>query len=112
MEALRFEDEKGYVTYEIHGPLFFGSVQRFLDLFEPQNDTKLTVVNFRYSHLFDHSAMEAITQVADRYQSLGKELHLRNLSPQGHRLLHKADNPTGATICTDTHRHITVDRLS
>ena len=63
--------EKGAKVYEIDGPLFFGSVESFLELFKPDNDPK--VVIFNNSKVVDQSALKAIEDIAERYQNTGNQ---------------------------------------
>ncbi|MEZ6162879.1 MAG: sodium-independent anion transporter [Phycisphaerales bacterium] len=54
--------------YQLHGPLFFGSVTRFRDLFDPNNDPDDVVIDFYFSRVYDQSGLEAINTLAARYQ--------------------------------------------
>ncbi|CAE8610852.1 unnamed protein product [Polarella glacialis] len=67
-------------TYKLRGPLFFGSTQAFGDLFDAKSDPEDVVLDFAGSRVLDHSALEAINGLAERYGALGKRLHLRHLS--------------------------------
>ncbi|CAG0908797.1 unnamed protein product, partial [Cyprideis torosa] len=80
----------GGKVYELNGPLFFASVQNFQDLFTPADDPDDVVVDFANSRVADHSAIEAIDKLAERYERRGKRLHIKHLSPECRRLLHKA----------------------
>ena len=79
--------EKGAKVYEIDGPLFFGSVESFLDLFKPENDPKVVILDFTNSKVVDQSALKAIEDIAERYQNSGREIKLRHLSKDCHYLL-------------------------
>ena len=48
------------------------------------------MVDFRHARVVDHSGLEAIDGLAERYRVLGKRLHLRHLSPDCLNLLDKA----------------------
>jgi len=74
-------------SYNISGPLFFGSTQAFSRLFSVKEDPDDVVIDFTGSRVFDHSALEAINSIADRYGSLGKRVYLRHLSKDCARLL-------------------------
>ncbi|MGZ9812308.1 SulP family inorganic anion transporter [Pseudoroseicyclus sp. H15] len=84
-------DYEGVRVYRIQGPLFFGSAQGFAELFTPETDPELVVVDFAGSRVADHSALEAIDSMAHRYEALGKKLELKHLSPDCRRLLDRAD---------------------
>ncbi len=82
--------EIGARVYEIEGPLFFGSAGGFIELFNPENDPDTIILDFMGSRVVDHSALQAIEAVAEKYQQAGKRLQLRHLTPDCHRLLSKA----------------------
>lgn len=90
IHAERYEDEKGFTVYKIHGVLFFGNAQNFKDIFKPQKDNKHIKINFKDSKVIDLSGIEAIDSLAERYQKNGKRIHLRHLSKDCGRLLEKA----------------------
>jgi len=79
--------EKGAKVYDIDGPLFFGSVESFLDLFNPDNDPKTVILDFTNSKVVDQSALKAIEDVAARYEQSGRKVKLRHLSKDCHHLL-------------------------
>ncbi|MDE0823872.1 MAG: STAS domain-containing protein, partial [Dehalococcoidia bacterium] len=78
-------------VYNLHGQLCFASVSTFRDLFEPAADPAEVVINFANSRVWDHSGMEAIVDLAQRYDRAGTRLHLLNLSDSCEDMLHKAN---------------------
>ncbi len=82
--------EKGAKVYEITGPLFFGSSDGFMELFDVAADPKTVIVDFAESRVVDQSALQAIEAIAAKYEAAGKTLMLRHLSRDCHRLLNKA----------------------
>jgi SulP family sulfate permease len=82
--------EDGTKVYEIWGPLFFGSVQAFKSKFDPNSDPDKIVIDFIESKVSDHSALEALFSLVEKYQSLGKEIHIRHLSEECQVLMMKA----------------------
>lgn len=91
IRARKYVDEKGYKHYEIYGPLFFGSTTAFGEKFDIQNDPEHVVIDFKESRIMDHSAIEAVSKITERYAKVGKTAHLRHLSDDCRRLLDKAD---------------------
>ncbi|MEX0884388.1 MAG: SulP family inorganic anion transporter, partial [Cyclobacteriaceae bacterium] len=73
-------DENGVKHYEIYGPLFFASATTFGEKFDPVNDPDEIIIDFRESRVVDHSGMEAIHKVTERYDKLGKTLYIRHLT--------------------------------
>ena len=82
--------EKGAKVYEIEGPLFFSSTDSFLELFKPEEDPEVVIIDFAGSKVIDQSALKAIEDIADKYNSFGKKVKLRHLTKDCHRLLSRA----------------------
>lgn len=80
----------GEKIYRIEGPLFFGSVDGFAELFDPAADPASVTVDFANSRVVDQSALQAIEALAARYEAEGKALQLRHLSRDCHALLNRA----------------------
>ncbi|GGY40763.1 SulP family inorganic anion transporter [Parvularcula lutaonensis] len=80
------EDEDGKL-YRVEGPLFFGSVESFMDLFDPKGDPDKVIIDFGSARVADHSGLAAIDALAQKYATEGKDLRLRHLSPDCQRLL-------------------------
>ena len=81
--------DKGAKVYEIEGPLFFSSANSFLEIFNPEQDPKLVIIDFAKSRVIDQSALKAIEDVAHKYNSFGKKIKLRHLTKDCHKLLSK-----------------------
>ncbi|QMU59262.1 MAG: STAS domain-containing protein [Boseongicola sp.] len=90
IHAKRYDTPEGARVYQVQGPLFFGSVEGFTELFEPKSDPTRVIVDFADSRVVDQSALTAIEAVAAKYKSAGKELQLRHLSKDCHQLLSRA----------------------
>jgi SulP family sulfate permease len=91
----------GTREYDLHGALFFGSTNRFRELFSPATDPGEVIIDFADSRVFDHSGIDAIQSVAESYRKQGKNLHLRHLSEDCRRLLHKAQDLVEVNIHED-----------
>ena len=78
-------------VYVLHGQLFFASITSFRDLFHPSDDPLEVVLDFQHSRVWDHSGIQAIGDLARRYEATGRELHLLNLSANSQRILSKAN---------------------
>ncbi|AUQ61598.1 SulP family inorganic anion transporter [Phaeobacter inhibens] len=84
------ESDNGAKVYEIEGPLFFGSTDGFIELFDVAGDPDHVIVDFARSRVVDQSALQAIEALAGKYEAEGKALVLRHLSRDCHQLLTKA----------------------
>ncbi len=88
--AKSYTTPEGARVYQVQGPLFFGSAEGFAELFDPKGDPKVVIVDFADSRVADQSALQAIEAVAVKYESEGKQIQLRHLSRDCHRLLQRA----------------------
>ncbi len=86
----RMKDD-GTKIYEIWGPLFFGSIQEFSNKFDVKNDPESVEIDFVESRVSDHSALEAISNLVDKYEAEGKSIKLKHLSEDCKILLFKAN---------------------
>ena len=112
MMAKRSDIDGGNTIYELHGPLFFGSIHSFSNLFTPKEDSENVVVDFSLSRVLDHSGLEAIDSLAERYMKLGKTLHLIHLSPECKKLLKKAGDLVEDNLTEDPRYRIATDQLA
>lgn len=112
MDAKTYTNEQGSVIYELHGPLFFGSIHSFNRLFDPRQDPDDIIIDFRYTRVHDHSGLEAISSLAERYTRLGKTLHLIHMSPECKELLGNAGDLVEVVVSPDMHYHVATDRLA
>jgi len=107
-----YDDEKGSRVYELNGPLFFGSVKSFMELFDPKSDPDDVIIEFQNSRVADHSAIEAIDSLAEKYIKLGKSLHLRHLSEECKLLLTKAGDLVEVNVMEDPTYHVADDKIA
>lgn len=106
------EDHKGSTVYAVTGPLFFGSVTSFLERFDPQQDNDDVIIDFARSRVADHSGLEAIDTLADRYLNAGKRLHLVHLSAECRKLLTKAGGLVEVNVIEDPKYFVAEDSLA
>ncbi|WP_242130509.1 SulP family inorganic anion transporter [Aestuariivivens marinum] len=85
----RMKDD-GTKVYEIWGPLFFGSIIAFNEKFDVNNDPDKVEVDFIESRVSDHSAIEAIFNLVNKYEAAGKQIKLTHLSEDCKVLLYKS----------------------
>nr|WP_254656340.1 SulP family inorganic anion transporter [Jannaschia sp. CCS1] len=90
ISASTYETPEGARVYQVKGPLFFGSAAGFGELFSPETDPSLVVVDFADSRVADQSALQAIEKLAAQYEAAGKKIELRHLTRDCHALLTKA----------------------
>lgn len=90
IHATTYETPEGAKVYQVQGPLFFGSATGFVEMFDIKNDPGMVIVDFAGSRVADQSALEAIENVAAKYEDAGKRIQLRHLTRDCHALLTKA----------------------
>lgn len=91
----------GTKIYEIWGPLFFGSTTNFMTKFDVKEDPELVEIDFIESKVSDHSGVEAMRAIVDKYQAAGKKVTLTHLSPDCKALLLKS-NPQFDEVIQDS----------
>jgi len=81
----------GTKIYEIWGPLFFGSITAFNEKFDIKTDPDNVEIDFVEARITDHSAIEAIHNLVEKYQAAGKKITLKHLSEDCKLLLEKSN---------------------
>ena len=103
-------DENQVKHYEISGPLFFGSVTAFKDIFDYSNDPDEVIIDFSESAVRDHSAIEVLNKTTAKYAKLGKKVHLKHLNEDSRRILDNASEIININLWEDLH-HNTITNL-
>ncbi len=106
-----FIDDKKAKHYELSGYIFFGSVRNFSDLFTVKADPSEVYIDFKDAKVLDHSGIEALNALTDRYLKRGKKLHLLHLSPDCRKLLKNAEAVIDVNIKEDPKYNIADDLL-
>ena len=109
IRARKFIDKDGVKHYEIYGPLFFASTTNFAEKFDVANDPEVVIIDFKDSRVADMSAIEALNVLTQRYQKVGKKVHLRHLSKDCRRLLRNANDIIDVNILEDPTYKVVVD---
>jgi SulP family sulfate permease len=114
IRARKRTKEDGTKIYEIWGPLFFGSVQNFNSKFDAKSDPDKIEIDFIESKVNDHSGIEAIKNITNKYLDLGKDVKLTHLSPDCKQLLLKAEPELARLIQSsieDPRYHVVTDAM-
>jgi sulfate permease, SulP family len=104
-------NDEGWKVYALEGTLFFASIAHFQELFTPYQDPQDVIIDFKQARVVDHSALAAIDALAARYQSSGKKLHLRYLSPDCLDVLENAKGMIEVNLLEDPKYHVADDKL-
>ena len=111
IRARKHIDENGVKHYEIYGPLFFGSVTVFNEKFDVLNDPDEVIIDFEESRVVDMSAIEALNKITERYQKVGKKVHLKHLSNDCRKLLKNAESIIDVNVLEDPTYKLVVDKI-
>ena len=111
IRARKIIDQNGIKHYEIFGPLFFGSVTTFQEKFDVLNDPDEVIIDFKESRVVDHSAIEALNKITERYRKVGKKVHLRHLSEDCRLLLNNASEIIDVNYWEDPHYKVIENKL-
>lgn len=106
------KNAQGSDVFKVNGPLFFGSINNFLELFDVQNSTDDVVLDFANSRVCDHSAIEAIDTITERFLNAGKTVHLIHLSAECKQLLNKAGDLVEINVVEDPKYFVASDKLA
>lgn len=104
-------DEDGWKVYTLRGPVFFGSIHHFKEMFDVVNDPEHVVIDFNNSRIWDSSGIDALDSLADKYEQQGKKLHIRHISEECRSLLKKADKFVEINVNEDPRYRIASDKL-
>lgn len=111
IRARKYVDDSGVKHYEIFGPLFFGSIAAFQEKFDVISDPKEIVIDFKESRVVDHSAIDALNKITERYHKIGKRVHLKHLSEDCIALLSNASSIIDVNYWEDPQYKILSDKL-
>jgi len=111
IRARKHIDSEGVKYYEIYGPLFFGSTTLFNEKFDVMGDPEEIVIDFRESRVVDMSAIEALNKLTERYERVGKKVHLKHLSRDCRRLLKDADDIIEINVLEDPTYKVLTDKI-
>ncbi|MFT4660673.1 MAG: SulP family sulfate permease [Patiriisocius sp.] len=98
IRARKHVKDDGTKVYEIWGPLFFGSIQAFNSKFDVSNDPDNVEIDFIESKITDHSALEALFALVERYEKAGKKVTLKHLSEDCKSIMVKASPKLAGVI--------------
>tara|TARA_B100000927_G_scaffold117410_2_gene94956 strand:- start:9717 stop:11333 length:1617 start_codon:yes stop_codon:yes gene_type:complete len=98
--------EDGTKVYYLHGPLFFGSITDFSTEFTPAEDPNEVIVDMMDSRVWDHSGIEALQKLAERYRAADKTIHLQHISANCRQLLEKAGSMIDIIVLEDDPTYI------
>ncbi|TKI59306.1 SulP family inorganic anion transporter [Brevibacillus antibioticus] len=96
LHATSYESDMGEKVYTVSGQLFFGTMTHFVDQFSFQDDPQQIIIDFSRSHVWDLSAVTAISKVVEKYKQLDKFVVITGLNDESKRLIDRVGISTPA----------------
>lgn len=87
LHSTSYKSELGEKVYVISGQLFFGTMTHFIEQFDFQDDPGQIVIDFSRSHVWDMSAVTAISKVVAKYRELDKFVVITGLNDESKQLV-------------------------
>ena len=75
--------------YKVHGQLFFGSAKHFINSFNYNEKVKNVYIDFSNSHIWDHSAVNAIDKVVIKYHKRGIKVNILGTNHDSSNIIEK-----------------------
>ncbi len=92
------DDER---IYAVEGMIYFASVSDFAEHFQARSDVQNIVIDFEKARICDHSGIDAIHAMSERYRKVDKKLRLRHLSADCRRMIERADTLVDIEVLPD-----------
>ncbi|MGG1659814.1 SulP family inorganic anion transporter [Brevibacillus sp. NRS-1366] len=89
LNSTSYMSETGEKVYVITGQLFFGTMTHFVEQFSIQDDPDQIIIDFSRSHVWDHSAVTAISKVIHKYSQLDKFVIITGLNEESKLLVER-----------------------
>lgn len=89
-EEIMLMDPTKVKVYQVKGPLFFASAQRFEHMFHPHHDPDTVILYLDQAVLSDYSALAALNSVSRVYTVLQKRFLLRKVTSHSLRSIRQA----------------------
>jgi SulP family sulfate permease len=93
--------DDGSKIYKINGVIFFGSVLNFKEIFDVKNDPQTVILDLKYAKVMDHSAIEAINIIAEKYKEANKTFFITRAGESCLKLMNNAEKITSIAIKED-----------
>jgi len=104
-------DENGSKIYSVWGAIFFGSSRNFIEAFDIKNDPDDIIIDFAHARVFDHSGIDSINTLTEKYKKAGKKLHLKHLSKECYDFIKYSEEVVEVNIIEDPKYHVPLNEL-
>lgn len=89
LNSTSYVSETGEKVYAISGQLFFGTMTHFVEQFSFQDDPDQVIIDFSRSHVWDHSAVAAISKVVLKYRQMDKFVVITGLNEESKMIVER-----------------------
>lgn len=79
--------ENQNIIFDVKGPLFFASVQGFIESFDFNTENANIIIDFSNTHIWDDSAVGAIDKVVIKYYDTNNKVTIRGLNSSSKKLV-------------------------
>ncbi|WP_235440069.1 SulP family inorganic anion transporter [Paenibacillus sp. DMB20] len=79
--------EHDMAVFEVRGPLFFASVEGFVEAFDFSSENTRILIDFSGSHVWDDSAVGAIDKVVLKYRENHNEVTIKGLNSPSQKIV-------------------------
>lgn len=83
------QQEKNQLIFEVHGQLFFASVESFINAFESSIQNEVIQLDFSNAQIWDESAVAAIDKVMQKYRDNNNRIRLTGLNSSSEKMIDK-----------------------
>lgn len=91
IEVIKVHNHKD-ILIEVNGPLFFASIEHFINHLDFDIKNTHITINFSNTHIWDDSAANAIQKIVDKYKENNNKIFLSGLNSHSQKLLHKQNS--------------------
>ncbi|MGB3368015.1 MAG: SulP family inorganic anion transporter [Acidaminobacteraceae bacterium] len=105
------KEEQGIKVYNVRGALFFASSRNFIEGFDVMNDPDEVIIDFMHARVFDHSGIDIINSLTEKYKTEGKVLHLKHLSRECYVFIKDSSDVVDINIIEDPDYHVALNEL-
>ena len=93
--ATERNDAEGRLTYRVSGQVFFASAEVFVEAFDIEEATGMSVlIDVSHAHFWDVTAVAALDKVVDRFRAHGIATEVRGLNEASATLIENVNGPT------------------
>ncbi len=97
------QQENQHIIFDVKGPLFFASVEGFVESFDFTKQHTNIIIDFSNTHIWDDSAVGAIDKVVFKYYENHNTVTIRGLNSASKKLVDKLAVYNDANLKLSTH---------